>query len=109
MASYQSKPLFWTLVVLRLIVGGVFAYAGYVKLRDPWAYFAMSIDNYHLLSYHLVVLVARTLPATEVAVGLWLMTGIWPRIPATFVSLLLAVFFAAMVHAKMAGQQIDCG
>ncbi len=109
MASYQSKTLFWTLVVLRLIVGGVFAYAGYLKFRDPWALFAMSIDNYHLLPYNLVVLVARTLPATEVAVGIWLMTGFWPRIPATFISLLLAVFFAAMVHAKMAGQQIDCG
>ena len=109
MASYRNKPLFWTLVVLRLIVGGIFAYAGYLKLKDPWALFAMGIDSYHILPYSLVVLAAKTLPAVEVALGLWLMSGFWPRIPATIISLLLVVFFGAMVHAKIAGQQIDCG
>jgi uncharacterized membrane protein YphA (DoxX/SURF4 family) len=109
MAYYRSKPLFWTVAALRVIVGGVFAYAGYLKLSEPWALFAMGIDSYHLLPYNLVVLVARTLPAAEVALGLWLMVGFWPRIPSTLISLLLVVFFTAMVHAKMAGQKIDCG
>ena len=109
MASSQSKALYWTVVALRVIVGGVFAYAGYLKLREPWALFAMGIDSYHLIPFRLVEPMARTLPAAEVAMGLWLMTGFWPRIPSTLISLLLVVFFAAMVHAKIAGQQIDCG
>jgi uncharacterized membrane protein YphA (DoxX/SURF4 family) len=109
MASYQSKPLFWTLVALRLIVGVVFAYAGYLKLREPWALFAMGIDSYHIVPFRFLEPMARTLPAAEVAIGLWLTIGYWPRIPSTIVSLLLMVFFVAMVHAKMAGQQIDCG
>ena len=109
MASSPSKPLVWTLVALRLIVGVVFAYAGYLKLREPWALFAMGIDSYHLLPYNLVVLSARTLPAVEVVLGLWLMAGFWPRLPSTVISLLLVVFFSAMLHAKLAGQQIDCG
>jgi uncharacterized membrane protein YphA (DoxX/SURF4 family) len=109
MASYQSKPLFWTLLVLRLIVGGVFAYAGYLKLREPWALFAMGIDSYHLIPFRFIEPLARTLPAAEVALGLWLMVGFWPRIPSTLISLLLVVFFGAMLHAKLAGQQIDCG
>jgi uncharacterized membrane protein YphA (DoxX/SURF4 family) len=109
MLTYRSKPVRWTLIALRVILGAVFAYAGYLKLRDPWALFAMGIDSYHLLPYGLVVLLARTLPAAEVAIGLWLLVGFWPRIPSTLVSLLLMVFFAAMVHAKIAGQQIDCG
>jgi uncharacterized membrane protein YphA (DoxX/SURF4 family) len=101
--------LYWTALVLRVIVGAVFAYAGYVKLRQPWALFAMGIDSYHILPYNLVVLTARTLPAAEVAIGIWLLIGVWPRIPATVVSLLLLVFFSAMVHAELAGQKIDCG
>jgi uncharacterized membrane protein YphA (DoxX/SURF4 family) len=109
MASSQSKALVWTVVALRLIVGGVFAYAGYLKLREPWALFAMGIDSYHLIPFRFVEPLARTLPAAEVGMGLWLMTGFWPRIPSMMISLLLMVFFAAMVHAKMAGQQIDCG
>jgi uncharacterized membrane protein YphA (DoxX/SURF4 family) len=109
MASSQSKPLFWTLLALRLIVGGVFAYAGYLKLREPWALFAMGIDSYHLVPYRFLEPMARTLPAAEVLIGLWLMVGYWPRVPSTVISLLLMVFFAAMVHAKIAGQQIDCG
>ena len=109
MASYQSKPVRWTLLALRVILGVVFIYGGYLKLREPWALFAMGIDSYHLVPYRFLEPMARTLPAAEVAIGLWLMVGFWPRIPATVVSLLLAVFFAAMVHAKLAGQQIDCG
>jgi len=96
-------------VALRVILGAVFAYAGYLKLREPWALFAMGIDSYHLVPFRWLEPMARTLPAAEVAIGLWLMVGLWPRIPATVVSLLLAVFFAAMVHAKIAGRQIDCG
>src|ERR1700691_4191449 len=109
MASYPSKHLRWTLVALRVILGAVFAYAGYLKWREPWALFAKGIDSYHLVPYRFLEPMARTLPAAEVAIGLWLMAGFWPRIPSTVVSLLLLVFFGAMVHAKLAGQQIDCG
>lgn len=94
---------------MRVIVGAVFAYAGYLKLREPWALFAMGIDSYHLIPFRFVEPLARTLPAAEIAVGLWLIVGVWQRIPSTAISLLLMVFFVAMVHAKIAGQQIDCG
>ena len=109
MASSQSKARYWTVVALRLLVGGVFAYAGYLKLRQPWALFAMGIDSYHLVPFRFVEPLARTLPAAEVALGLWLILGFWLRISSTLVSLFLVVFFSAMVHAKLAGQQINCG
>jgi uncharacterized membrane protein YphA (DoxX/SURF4 family) len=109
MASSQSKPLSWTLLALRIILGAIFVYGGYVKLRDPWALFAMGIDSYHIVPFSFVEPLAKTLPAAEVALGLWLCLGFWLRIPSTLVSLLLVVFFSAMVHAKAAGQQINCG
>jgi uncharacterized membrane protein YphA (DoxX/SURF4 family) len=109
MSSAQSKALRWTIAALRVTVGAVFLYAGYLKARDPWALFAMGIDSYHLVPFRLLEPIARTLPWAEVALGLWLVVGFWTRIPSTLISLLLMVFFAAMLHAKMAGQQIDCG
>jgi uncharacterized membrane protein YphA (DoxX/SURF4 family) len=109
MASYQSKTLRWTLVALRVILGAVFLYGGYVKLSAPWALFAMGIDSYHLIPFRFVEPLAKTLPWFEVALGAWLIAGVWLRGSSVIVSLLLAVFFTAMVHARLAGQQINCG
>jgi len=109
MASSQSKTLRWTLLTLRVILGAVFIYGGYVKLREPWALFAMGIDSYHLLPFQFVEPLAKTLPWFEVALGAWLIGGFWLRLSSVTVSLLLAVFFTAMVHARLAGEQINCG
>ena len=32
-------------VALRVILGAIFVYAGYIKLRDPWQLFAASIAS----------------------------------------------------------------
>jgi len=109
MAFYQSKTLRWTLVALRVILGAVFIYAGYLKLRDPWALFAMGIDSYHLIPFRFVEPLAKTLPWFEVVLGGWLIAGTWLRASSVTVSLVLAVFFTAMVHARLAGQEINCG
>ena len=36
-------------ILLRLSLGGIFLYAAWTKLKDPWALFAMAIDSYQLL------------------------------------------------------------
>src|ERR1022692_2408564 len=99
MASYQSKTLRWTLLGLRVILGAVFIYGGYVKLREPWALFAMGIDSYHLVPFRFVEPLARTLPWFEVVVGLLLIVGLWLRVSSAAVSLMLIVFMTAMLHA----------
>jgi uncharacterized membrane protein YphA (DoxX/SURF4 family) len=109
MASYQSKTLRWTLLALRVILGAVFVYGGYVKLREPWALFAMGIDSYNLVPFRFVEPLARTLPWFEVVVGLLLIVGLWLRLSSAAVSLTLLVFMAAMLHAYAKGQQINCG
>src|SRR5271157_2263089 len=109
MASYQSKSLRWTLVALRVILGAVFIYSGYVKLREPWALFAMGIDSYHMLPFRFVEPMARTLPWFEVLVGLLLIVGLWLRFSSAAVSLMMVVFMTAILHAYFTGQQISCG
>jgi uncharacterized membrane protein YphA (DoxX/SURF4 family) len=98
-----------TALVLRIALGAVFVYAAWLKLRDPWQMFAMSIDSYQLLPMWAVRVVARTLPWVELLLGLLLITGFWLRISATAVSLMLLVFFSLIVRAWAKGMEISCG
>ena len=44
-AFSQSKILRPVALLLRIALGGIFVYAAWSKLKDPWALFAMAIDN----------------------------------------------------------------
>jgi uncharacterized membrane protein YphA (DoxX/SURF4 family) len=97
------------LVVLRLGLAAVFGYAAWVKLREPWIVFAMSVDAYHVLPQWGVIAVARGLPWIELLLALLLLAGMWKRVTMPAASLLLAVFFSLMVRAYVRGEAIDCG
>jgi uncharacterized membrane protein YphA (DoxX/SURF4 family) len=109
MDFYQNKPLRQILLAIRVVLGAVFVYGGYVKLRAPWALFGMAIDSYHLVPLRYIEPLARTIPWFEVALGLLLIFGWLLRISLTTVSLTLAIFFAAMLHAFLNHQEINCG
>jgi putative oxidoreductase len=94
---------------LRLLLGTVFIYAAYSKLRQSWLLFALSIDSYQLLPEWAVYAVARTLPWLELALGVLLMAGVWLRYLATVADGILAVFFTMMVVSYFRGAGIDCG
>src|ERR1700722_6354902 len=97
------------LLTLRVILGGIFVYAAWLKLRDPWQIFAMSIDSYRILPLKAVELAAPVIPGFELTLGLLLVPGRWRRISGPIVSLLLLTFFALMVRAYAKGLAIDCG
>jgi len=97
------------LIALRVVLGAIFIYAAWLKLRDPWQLFAMSIDAYRILPLTAVEWTARVIPWAELAVGLLLITGLWLRVSSSLVSLLLLTFFVLMVRAYAKGMAIDCG
>jgi len=119
----QSSPLnFRRLIVWigRLVLGGIFIYAGYAKIFLPimhprpsvgvaLAFFALQVGSYQLLPPWGVNFVAHTLPFAEVALGLLLIVGWRLRIWATIATLLMLGFFAAVVRSYAAGMQINCG
>lgn len=107
MASSRVAKIF--MLAARVVLGAVFIYAAYVKLRDPWQLFAMSIDSYRILPLNLVEIAARVIPWLELAIGVLLIAGIWLRISGTIVSLLLLTFFGLMVRAYAKGMEISCG
>lgn len=94
---------------LRLLLGAVFIYAAYTKLRQSWLLFALSIDSYQLLPEWAVFALARTLPALELALGLLLIAGVWLRYLSIVAAGILALFFSVMVVSYFRGAAIDCG
>lgn len=96
------------ILVLRLLLGGVFIYAGIGKIRNP-ADFAGDIDNYRLLPYVLVTLTAAVLPWVEVICGLLLIFGRWLAGASFIVIVLNVVFMVAIGSAVARGLDIDCG
>ena len=95
--------------VLRLLLGAVFIYAAYTKLRQSWLLFALSIDSYQLLPEWAVFGLARTLPWLELALGVLLIGGLWLRYLSIAAAGILALFFTVMVVSYFRGAGIDCG
>src|SRR6476661_6646291 len=96
-------------LALRLVLGAVFVYAAYTKLRQSWLLFALSIDSYQLLPEWAVLALARTLPWLELLLGLLLLSGFWLRYASIVATLVLGVFFGVMIVAYGRGAGIDCG
>ena len=116
-------------IPLRLVLGAVFVYAAWVKLREPWELFALAISSYQVVSLKGAEVVARTLPWLEMAVGALLIAGLvldavaWLgrgggpsriagltlRVSAPVTSVLLLAFFSLIVRAWAKGLEISCG
>jgi putative oxidoreductase len=96
------------IVVLRLLLGGLFIYAGIGKIWNP-AEFAGDIDNYRMLPYVLVTLMAAVLPWIEVICGLLIIFGRWLPGASLILIMLNVVFIIAIASAIVRGLDIDCG
>ena len=98
----------WLGLVARLVVGGVWIYAGALKLPNP----ALSIESvraYELLPASLVEPVGYLLPPLGVVLGLALVLGVMTRGAALLSGVLLAAFIFGISWAWANGLKIDCG
>ena len=96
-------------LALRLVLGAVFVYAAYTKLRQSYLLFALSIDSYQLLPEWAVLALARTLPWLELTIGVLLLIGWHLRYVSIAAAAVLALFFSVMVIQYVRGAGIDCG
>ena len=97
---------FWRIV--DLIVGGIFVYAGVVKVLDP-VQFANDIDNYKTLPWFVSVRLAVYLPWLEIFCGLALIFRFLYRGGLLILTALILVFMGATIAAKARGLDITCG
>ena len=95
----------WT---LRVLVGGVFVYAGSVKLGDP-ASFAAQVEGFRLVRGVGAGWIAAYLPWLEVVAGLCLLGGPLARGATVVLSGLLVAFLVALLSAWARGIDVACG
>jgi uncharacterized membrane protein YphA (DoxX/SURF4 family) len=125
----QSSP--WNLrrVVIwigRLLLGGIFIYAGYSKIFLPntnlWPFFilkfsvsmnlsnfATQVEAFKMLPPWGVQFVANTLPFTEIILGLLLLIGWGSRIWASLLTAIMLGFFGVVLRAYLLHMNINCG
>ena len=96
------------LLAFRLVLGGLFVYAGAVKVLDPLD-FAQNIRNYQLVGQSLSFIAAIVLPWLEILAGLALILGVWTRGAALVVAGLLVFFIVLTAVTMVRGLDVDCG
>src|SRR5246127_1028823 len=125
----QSSPLNFRRAIIwlgRLVLGGIFIYAGYSKAFLPnhilWplfflkfsistnlANFALQVEAFKLLPPWGVQFVAHTLPFAEIALGLLVLIGWRLRIWAPILTVIMLGFFVVVTRAYLLHMNINCG
>src|SRR5260370_24935609 len=125
----QSSPLNLRRAIIwigRLVLGGIFVYAGFSKLLMPnphlWpmfvlkfsismnlSSFAQQVESYKMISPGASQLVAHTLPFVEIVLGLLLLIGWRLRIWATAITAITVGFLAVVTRAYLLHMDINCG
>ena len=96
------------LLAFRIALGGLFVYAGAVKVLDPLD-FAQDILNYQLVGQSLSLIAAIVLPWLEILAGLFLIAGTWKHGAALIISALLVFFIVLTAVTMIRGLEVDCG
>lgn len=95
-------------LVARLLLGGLFVYAGVMKTWDA-ATFAKEIDNYRIVPVPWLHAIAILMPPFEVVVGALFVLGVWVPECGTLLMGMLIAFTAAVGSAMHRNLDINCG
>src|SRR5205085_10227907 len=106
MAQVAEMKYVWRIV--DLIVGGIFVYAGVLKVLDP-VQFANDIDNYKSLPWFVSVRLGFYLPWLEIFCGLALIFRFLYRGGLSGLTALVAVFVAAAIDVSVRVLECTCG
>jgi uncharacterized membrane protein YphA (DoxX/SURF4 family) len=98
----------WVGFAARLVVGGVWLWAGLLKVTEPEAS-VTAVRAYQLLSPSLADGVGRVLPMVEVVVGACLILGVLTRLAGGVSALLQIAFIIGIASVWARGISINCG
>ncbi len=98
----------WAGLLARLVVGGVWLWAGLLKIGDP-AGSVTAVRGYQLLPASVADTVGRVLPTLEVAVGVLLILGLLHRFSGSLSAVLQFAFIVGIASVWARGISISCG
>ena len=97
------------IVFLRLLIGGLFLWAGLSKLGSPLQTLATVYSYQIVLPDLLASLVAAALPWMEILLGTALLAGIWLPVATGWTATVLVFFSMMTAQAWWRELPIDCG
>jgi putative oxidoreductase len=95
-------------LVLRMALGGLFVWTGWVKTQDPTA-FLFSIRSFQILPDPWAAWLAMGLPWLEIAAGAALVTGLFIEGGLTVIAGMLGVFLWAIIYSWQRKLDLNCG
>jgi uncharacterized membrane protein YphA (DoxX/SURF4 family) len=105
----QSRAQDIVKVALRIVLGGLFVYGGYLKLDNPLG-FSRAIKGFKFdLPDNLLVDLSFMIPWAEVIAGLCLIFGFFSRGAGFVIALMMAVFIIGIVSVMVRGISTSCG
>jgi uncharacterized membrane protein YphA (DoxX/SURF4 family) len=98
----------WTGLIARLVVGGVWLYAGALKVGSLESS-VTAVRGYQLLPAGLAETVGHLLPMLEIVVGACLIIGLLSRIVGGVSALMQIAFIIGIASVWARGIEINCG
>lgn len=96
-------------LLLRLLIGSLFLWAGLSKLDSPVQMLAVIYSYQIVLPDAAASLVAAVLPWMEILLGTALLAGLWLSAATGWTAALLLLFTIMTAQAWWRGLPIDCG
>ena len=105
----NAKRFLW--LMLRILAGIIFAYAGFSKLVEPYENFRGMINQYEIVPYAWSTPIALVMPWFELIFGVFMIAGYLPKLTAVVLAGLSTTFLIAIGGSQAIFDHAmqDCG
>ncbi len=107
--SERRRPLkHWILLLMRMILGGVFAFSAISKFAAPNA-LADALIGFQMIPESIALEAAVILIWHELICGIFMLLGLWTRATTIVLSVMLTIFEIGLASVMIRGIEVHCG
>jgi len=107
MSEPKSGVAGWDLLLTRLVLGGLFVFAGVMKAQDVQS-FAEAVDAFRIVPAAWAPWLAFLIPWVEMVSGAILILGLMSRASALVIFVMLLGFIGGMLSVMIRDVDVDC-